>query len=516
MTSHVQRLEPVSQASILGWIEELGEAVKSAEFAPLLDFDGVDALDVLLSPVYLSVLNAMRNGPVRQPSGVRTLLGQARNWAYRAKVAARDRFAARISAHPEPADILLWSRHVTHTVIFDPVARALRQQHASCRLIACQATIFAGLATRDPSAVFTRAAWPSVLRRAHRDGARRARRLARFGRWKVPPFSRDSAADFEPAVRATVTRLLPLMSEAIVNARMAIETFGAKLLVVGNDLTFEGRAGCRVAAQRKVPTALFMHGSISGDALQSLHCADRVLVYGNIQREQLAQRGIARERIVVCGAPNLDNRPRQSGHVHPSLQAGLVLAEGDAWILVATSGPGHRISHAHHQTVIQHLARLSTALPHVKVVVKLHPKDRLEYYPQVLKDGLPKNLVIVAENAQGFPRDIFEWLQGCPAVLTGASAVAVEAMLMDVPVITMDFRDEIDGVDFIDAGATTHVRTPTALVEAVSRILAGGAPQTDTRSRVQAYLADAFCALDGCSASRGASSLLEMIDRSSR
>ena len=44
-------------------------------------------------------------------------------------------------------------------------------------------------------------------------------------------------------------------------------------------------------------------------------------------------------------------------------------------------------------------------------------------------------------------------------MLTGASAVAVEAMLMDVPVVTMDFCNEIHGVDFIDAGATIHVNT---------------------------------------------------------
>ena len=228
--------------------------------------------------------------------------------------------------------------------------------------------------------------------------------------------------------------------------------------MVGNDLTIEGRAACRVAAARGIPTALFMHGNITSDALQSLHCADRALVYGRVHRRELMQQGIASERIVVCGTRrNLDDRPRQTGASTRSCNRRLGLRPNDPWILVATSGPGHRISHRHHQIVIENLVRLSKALPEVTVVVKLHRKDRLEYYQQGLTDCAASKLIVVAEEVFGFPRDIFDWLQGCRLVLTGASAVAVEAMLMEVPVVTMDFCDEIQAVDFIDAGATCHM-----------------------------------------------------------
>ena len=113
------------------------------------------------------------------------------------------------------------------------------------------------------------------------------------------------------------------------------------------------------------------------------------------------------------------------------------------------------------------------------------------------------------DNTAGYPSDIFQWLDGCPVVLTGASTVAVEAMLMDVPVVTMDFCDEIHGVDFIDAGATMHVRTGNALVEAVGQVLAGRAPDEQAQARVRTYLEASFCALDGRSASRGARALVE-------
>ena len=61
------------------------------------------------------------------------------------------------------------------------------------------------------------------------------------------------------------------------------------------------------------------------------------------------------------------------------------------------------------------------------------------------------------------PDDIFAWLQGCPVLVTGASTVAVEAMQMDVPVVTVDLANELHGIDFIDSGATFHATSEEAL-----------------------------------------------------
>jgi hypothetical protein len=129
----------------------------------------------------------------------------------------------------------------------------------------------------------------------------------------------------------------------------------------------------------------------------------------------------------------------------------------------------------------------------------------LDYYAQTLNERRGR-LHVVPYGAAGFPGDIFDWLQGCAALLTGASTVAVEAMLMDVPVVTMDYASEIESADFIQFGATVHVRSGEALIAAVRNILARGAPG-ETRLRAEAFLRQAFHALDGRSAERGAEAL---------
>src|SRR5262249_16011008 len=155
---------------------------------------------------------------------------------------------------------------------------------------------------------------------------------------------------------------------------------------------------------------------------------DRVLVFGDTHRRELTQQGMPDERILICGAPSLDELPRQNGRVHPQLKSRLGLRDGDPWILVATSGPGHRISHPHHDQVIATLMRLSAALPDVPIVIKLHRKDRLEYYQEGLRNCSASKLCVVSQGAYGFPNYIYAWLQGCSMVLTGASTVALEAM----------------------------------------------------------------------------------------
>jgi UDP-N-acetylglucosamine 2-epimerase len=146
-------------------------------------------------------------------------------------------------------------------------------------------------------------------------------------------------------------------------------------------------------------------------------------------------------------------------------------------------------------------------------LIKLHRKDRAEHYQQSLRSGIAnKRLFVVPDGTAGLPTNIFDWLQGCTMVLTGASSVGIEAMVMEVPVVTMDFMKEIRNADFIDAGATMHVETYEQLEAAVRSILTAGPPD-ELRRQAQAFVKDAFFALDGRSAERGARAVAELANR---
>jgi hypothetical protein len=48
VSSSAKATEAVSEAAIVDWIEQLRESAKAAPWAGLLDFDGIDTIDVLL------------------------------------------------------------------------------------------------------------------------------------------------------------------------------------------------------------------------------------------------------------------------------------------------------------------------------------------------------------------------------------------------------------------------------------------------------------------------------------
>lgn len=503
--------KPVSKTAILEWLEQLRQWGKTSPLAPLLDFDGIDAIDVCLSPLYLNVLNALRK-PLSQPlPAMQSVISRVRNEGFLIKTSFWEKVAARQSAAPQPVDVLLWSRDITHTAIMQPVCKSLHELHVPAAVFMCQANIY--LTRHDQQTVFALRAWPQIVRDARKEGVRRAQEMARHARWDIPEFPGVSQEVLEHAVRKCLLFAIPQVCEAHANATAAMDTFRPRAFVAGYDITLEGRVGCRVAKARGIPSAVFMHGSITGDPLQSLHAADKLLVYGSVHREELKEHGIDDQRIIVCGAPTLDSHPGQSGVIDPILRERFGLKENEPWILVATSGPGHRISHKHHLQVIDNLQKLCAAMPNTPIVVKLHRKDRLEYYQEGLKNCPDGRIFVVSHDSHGFPQSIFSWLQGCGMVLTGASAVSLEAMVMKVPVITMDFADEIHDVDFIDQGATEHVTSSESLIQTVQGILSRRGHRPEVQAHVQAFLEGAYYSLDGQSAMRGATALRDMMTR---
>ena len=370
--------------------------------------------------------------------------------------------------------------------------------------------------------VFTGAAWPDAIRDAGREGRRREALLSALASLEAAAGDGGSPAlpAIEPAAfaeqladvwRSTLLESLPAACVAVANARAALETFRPKAIVVGNDITLEGRSAALVARAAGVPVVVMMHGHVgTNNPLHGLHLADRLVAYGDAHRRVLVELGIPAEAISVCGAPYLDQRPAASGQIHPAIAKAYSLSPGEPWVLVATSGPGHSVSLAHHLTVIENLLTLSARLPEVALIVKLHRKDSPRYYHELAaKHPARRRLIVVPAGTAGVPDNILDWLQGCRAVLTGASMVAIEAMMMNVPVITMDFAHELSGVEFIDAGATRHVRTLAELEDRLRAVLAAGAG-SEPLPATTAFLRDAFFALDGHSADRVAELLLSL------
>ncbi len=271
-------------------------------------------------------------------------------------------------------------------------------------------------------------------------------------------------------------------------------------IVAGYDITYEGRLLTLLAKDRKISTNCIMHGSITGEPLDTMHIVDHFYLFGEAAKKDLISKGTPASQLVVTGAPYLDQIEYSNKNIHPLLKKNILLTESKPYFLIAMSGPGHSTSYAHFQVILENLFAIAAKYPEVQWVIKMHRKDQIENYKEVLNRYSDHKIHIVKHNEIGFPKSIFQWLQGATVLLTGTSTVAVEAMAIGIPVITMDFMKEYKMVDFIDLGSTIHVTNTQQLEVSVENIVKKPEVYKSTSKKAAIY-ASQFFYKSGASAS---------------
>lgn len=255
-------------------------------------------------------------------------------------------------------------------------------------------------------------------------------------------------------------------------------------VVVGNPYTSEGRITVRAAAARGIKTFAIEHGSIfPNDPCWSDCPAEEVYAWGEPSRRALLSCGVDERRIFVTGGPRHDVLFR-----HPESSSD----SSGKTVLVAVSGPGDNISLAEHLRFIDLLFRAADQHRNIDWVVKLHRKDRVEYYRPPA--GIPgTNVRVVPADYLRDGRQIFELLRDARVLVTISSTCAVDAMAVDVPVVAVEVWPEGAGipVEFLRSGACRRVRTADELAAAVARVFKGP-PDVEREEAARRYAADHF------------------------
>lgn len=491
--------------AVLRWFDQLFQELLTTSWGPLLRHGDVQIFESLRCELFYSTMAMLRRNYAAKPKQglVRRAIEGGLMWAHMRKIAAEDRRAAANSAPLEQVDILFWPCEPTHIKAMRPVIRWLAEEGISHHAFACKPRIHAELVAQGIPTVSPEAYWSHEMSAARKQGERRAKELLAAGEIdysRLTPFGNTQT--LVENLRAESELLIPLVYRAQCNAENMLERIRPKLLVVGNDFTYEGRVGVQMAKAAGVATACPMHGVVANNPLHTAHISDKYLAYGDSSRRHLLEIGLDDDKIAVVGAPYLDDQPKQSGHIDPTIREQLKLDDSKPYVLAANSGPGNTISYEHHDRVLDAMCQASAALPQMQFVAKLHRKDRVEFYEKATANLPEARLQFIQHGAQGYPTNIFNWLQGSTVLLTGASSVAVEAMLMGVPVITMDYANEITGADFVDSGTTTHVTDAQGLIEALRALVESPEQRAQALERSNTYLQDMFLSVDGNSARR--------------
>ncbi|MCB1056631.1 MAG: hypothetical protein KDD11_14110 [Acidobacteria bacterium] len=482
---------PILGSELMEWLDAAGAALRTEVGEDLLDIAGVDVLDAAFNPLYLRLL-ARSRGDATPPT--RGFTARLHRRLRRELAAARARLR---SAPPAASPVVFWPREPTHLAVQIPTARAVNARGWRVAFVTSVPALFSALERADFRPVSPTAAWPRAMAAAKRQGQARAAKLhgaldlqAVAGRLPEPPISarRDELLE---ALVAELGAQLPEVALAAAAAEALCRVMAPAVLVVGNDLTLEGRVAARVAARHGIATASLMHGLLAREAMESRHVVDRYLAFGKRTAWLLEEMGLPESRVAVTGGLHLpppgDLESRRTS-ARATVAEGWDLDPERPWILVATSGAGHGVSLDHHQGVVAAVSEAARHRPEVDWVIKLHRKDRPELYQELARRDRFANVRVISFD-EGARLPILDWIAATHAVLTGGSTVALEAMTLGAPVITIDLADELVGVDFIEEGATLHATSVGELLAAVDMALEAG-PQVGRVLGTASKLAD--------------------------
>jgi hypothetical protein len=236
--------------------------------------------------------------------------------------------------------------------------------------------------------------------------------------------------------------------------------------------------------------------------------AQTFAVMGEVFKQQFLAQGVRKQRIEVTGHPIHDLAFARRAHVSTERMANLRdrygLPREARIILYATQPVLWRgvVTPAELTQNVTALGRAVSALgPDFRLVLKLHPRETTEDYADALKDGLPIQVVQDAE--------ILDLIEVCEAFISSSSSTVLMAMMLDKPVVTVNFNS-VPHFDYYETvGGTLHVRSPDGAQEALRLAVFDGPSRMRLATERDTILAS-YTRFDGGATRRLADLILEL------
>jgi hypothetical protein len=266
-----------------------------------------------------------------------------------------------------------------------------------------------------------------------------------------------------------------------------------------------GRAALAACRAEDVPTVAVQHGilypgyySYRHEADEA-HCPlpDRTAVFGEAARRLLMALGrYPSERLVVTGSPKFDELLFSArGRDRAALRARLGVQGGESLLVVASRHRAIRETHQSIGSTFPALLRAVEALGGARCLVKPHPAEPADLYEADLRaTGAVRTRILPAG------ADLVELLQAADALVTVESLSAVEALVLDRPVVVLNMPTNLR--ELVESGAALGVpagEDPRPALEAVLFDEATRARLAEARER---YLSEVAHGVDGGATAR--------------
>lgn len=304
----------------------------------------------------------------------------------------------------------------------------------------------------------------------------------------------ESAGPYRPPLDLLVhslgTYAVPRQLRHLRTARRILERAQPDLVVVGNDRWWVGMAFVLVARQMGIPTLAVQDGVAWNTPMWTYSTADHVGVNGTQLESFLKLHGVPENRITVVGQPRYDEfRPEAAAAVREDARRAIGLEPDTYGVLFATQPNQDAL-------YIRSIAEAILAVPDLTLLLRPHPSQgqrSLAPLGDILSNPRVK---LVRDGA------IFDLLAASDLVVVQNSTVALEAALLDRPVISANFTGLPGVVSFASCGLCAEATDADGVTELVASARAGDLLSAAQDPAAQAGIRYLIGPTDGRSAER--------------
>jgi len=231
--------------------------------------------------------------------------------------------------------------------------------------------------------------------------------------------------------------------------------FRPDVLVSIPDSSFLGMAAISVARKLGISSLTTLAGQIFDHPQYGFLNADLVAVNGNLAKEVFLKRGVSPKRVVVTGMAHYDETFALAKSLRPTKAPGIKL------VVFATEN----LPLGETMMMLKPVVDFVVQSNETRLLIRTHPRENPDNYKEYLT-GLGTDRVTL-DNA----RPLHDLLAMADVCVTGFSNVAVEAMIMNRPVLCINFSGRPDKLGYVRERAAVGVNAPDQVAPALVKTL---------------------------------------------
>lgn len=310
----------------------------------------------------------------------------------------------------------------------------------------------------------------------------------------------------------------------LVQAVLTFETVKTVIAVENPDailMTYEtgyyGKAAILEGKLRKIPTVGLQHGAIHpyhpdyiyGDMEKDCPFPDKICVYGSYVKKVLTENSAyPPDRIVITGQPRYDVLAEARKFFDKEKICKRLNLDYNKKIIVIATG-GFQAKYGlpdYDEHLLDAVFEATRVFPDVQLIIKLHPMEDGELQRKMVSERRLKNVLITKG-------ELYELLWICDMLITFASTVAIEAIILNKPVVTVNLFGVPDPLPLAEIGAAVGVYKEEDLMPAIRSILMDLQLRKKLIKNQRKFVREHAYKIDGNASSRVVDLIEQMIKR---